>query len=362
MGSRLDRLRVALAEQQLDAAVITSGTNRRYLTGYTAEDHAPDESSGVVAIDANGAFLFTSGTNLPWAAAEANDGVAVGGWKRPWTASIADLAAARGWRRIGFEERTTTAADYFSLRDLLGESELVTLGTTVDQLRARKDAAELDALRTAARLTDEAFTAAEAQVKPGQSEREIAAIIQQELRRLGSEGEAFATIVASGPNAAKPHHSPGDRVPQEGEPIIIDMGAVYNGYRGDLTRTIWIGQPSEQLVTIYTAVAEIQRLAIPLYRAGASGREIDAHVIEASRERGFGDAVLHGLGHGVGLRIHEAPSVGPASNDTLAEGHVVSVEPGLYIAGWGGVRIENVVAVTNDAPEDLTGAHIRTIR
>ena len=363
MSSRLERLRALLDYDNLDAVIVTSGTNRRYLTGFAGADHAPDESSGIVIVDANIAILFTAGTNLPWAHSEANADVEVRQWDRPWTTSIAELAAAQHWARIGFEDRTTTAADYLSLGAKLGDGiELIPVGMLVDSLRARKDEEELASLRCALEMTDAAFVAASEQIRAGQTEQEIAGIVRAELRRAGSEGEAFPTIVASGPNAAKPHHAPGTRQIVEGEPVIIDMGAVCRGYNGDLTRTVWIGQPSEQLVTIYEAVAGAHQLAIPLCRAGVSGRDIDLQVREYFSERGLNGYFIHGLGHGLGLRVHESPSAGPASEDILAPGHVVTIEPGLYIPDWGGVRIENVVAITGGAPLDLTSAPIRNIR
>ncbi len=363
MSSRLERLRALLADEHLDAVIVTSATNRRYLTGFTGADHAPDESSGIAIVDSTSAIMFTAATNLPWAQSEANHDVEVRQWDRPWTSSASNLAASQQWTRIGFEDRTTTAADYFSLLEgLADKSELIPIGALVDSLRASKDDDELASLKCALEMTDAAFVAASEQIRAGQTEIEIAEIVRAELRRVGSEGEAFPTIVASGPNAAKPHHAPGTRKIMEGEPIIIDMGAICRGYNGDLTRTLWIGQPSEQLATIYEAVTGAHQMAIPLCRAGVGGRDIDLQVREFFSERGLNDYFIHGLGHGLGLRVHESPSAGPASEDILAPGHVVTIEPGLYIPDWGGVRIENVVAITGGAPLDLTSAPIRTIR
>lgn len=363
MSSRLERLRALLDYDNLDAVIVTSGTNRRYLTGFTGPDHAPDESSGITVVGTNIVIMFTAGTNLPWAQSEAHAEIEVRPWDRPWTSSIAALAKMQQWTRIGFEDRTTTAADYFSLVEELGDGiTLVPVGMLVDSLRARKDEDELAALQCALEMTDAAFVAASEQIRAGQTEHEIAGIVRAELRRVGSEGEAFPTIVASGPNAAKPHHAPGDRPVQEGEPIIIDMGAICRGYNGDLTRTVWLGQPSKQLVTIYEAVAGAHQMAIPLCRAGVNGRGIDLQVRKYFSERGLNGYFIHGLGHGLGLRVHESPSAGPASEDILAPGHIITIEPGLYIPEWGGVRIENVVAITGGAPLDLTGAPIRTIR
>jgi Xaa-Pro aminopeptidase len=360
--SRLDRARALLAELGLDAVIVTNSANRRYLTGFTAEDHAPDEPAAIGVVSANGAWLLASPTNLPWAESEAIAGVTCQPWQRPWTDSVVALAAEGGWSRIGVEERVLPTADWFALNDGLTEgTELVFLGTALYSLRVRKEPGELDLLREALRLTDEAFVGAAARIQAGMTEAQAAEIVREELKRVGSEGESFATIVASGPNAAKPHHAPGDRVIREGEPVIIDMGAVVGGYHGDLTRTIWFGQPDDRLVTIYRTVADAMKASLGFFAPGVSGREVDRKVRDLLAEQGFGDYFVHGLGHGVGLRIHEAPSAGPASTDVLAAGHVVTTEPGVYIPGWGGVRIENVVAVTDTGAENLTHAPIVTI-
>lgn len=358
-ASRLDRARSLLAEHNLDAAIVTNSANRRYLTGFTAEDHAPDEPAAIGIVSANGAWLFASPTNLPWAASEAAEGVTCLPWQLPWAASAAALAEDGGWSRIGVEERVLPTADWFALTDRLGEKAgLIFLGTALDGLRARKEPGELALLKEALRLTDEAFVGAAARIRPGMTEAQAAEIVREELRRVGSEGESFDTIVASGPNAAKPHHAPGERVIGEGEPVIIDMGAVVGGYHGDLTRTIWFGQPDERLVTIYTAVASAMRASLDFFAPGIAGRDVDQRVRDLFDAQGYGDAFVHGLGHGIGLRIHEAPSVGPASTDVLVPGHVVTTEPGIYIPGWGGVRIENVVVVTESGAENLTHAPV----
>ncbi|MGC4107174.1 MAG: Xaa-Pro peptidase family protein [Thermomicrobiales bacterium] len=357
--SRLDRARALLADLGLDAAVVSNSANRRYLTGFTAEDHAPDEPAAIGVISTSGAWLLASPTNLPWAESEAVDGVSCQAWQRPWAASVTELANAGSWTRIGVEERVLPTADWFALNDSVAEGvELVFLGTALDALREQKEPGELDLLKKALRLSDEAMAGAVARIQPGMTEAQAAEIVREELKRVGSEGESFDTIVASGPNAAKPHHAPGDRVIGEGEPVIIDMGAVVGGYHGDLTRTIWFGQADQRLVTIYRTVAAAMQASIDFFAPGVSGREVDRQVRDLFAAQGLGEYFVHGLGHGIGLRIHEAPSAGRASSDVLAVGHVVTTEPGIYIPGWGGVRIENVVVVTESGAENLTHAPI----
>jgi len=361
-SSRLDRARAMLAERGLDAAIVTNGANRRYLTGFTAEDHGPDEPAAIGIVSASGAWLLASPTNLPWAATEAAEDITCLPWLRPWTDSVVALAKDGGWRQIGVEERVLPTGDYVALRTGLGDGvDLTFLGAALDSLRAQKEPGELALLRKALNLTDEAFIGAAARIQPGMAEVQAAEIVREELRRVGSDGESFDTIVASGPNAAKPHHAPGDRVIGEGEPVIIDMGAVAGGYHGDLTRTIWFGQPDERLVTIYRMVADAMHASLGDFAPGRSGREVDQRVRDRFDAQGYGDFFVHGLGHGVGLRIHEAPSAGPASTDILAPGHVVTTEPGIYIPGWGGVRIENVVVITESGAENLTHAPIVAI-
>jgi Xaa-Pro aminopeptidase len=354
---RLERARAVLQERDLDAALITSGINRRYLSGFTADDHAPDELSAVVLISRDTAILLAPPTNLPWAASEAVPGVDVRESGRPWTGTVAEIITQSGWHSVGIEDETTSVAVYNRLHDALnGDVSLAPVGTAFDHLRASKDAAEVERLEQALRLTDEAFVAAERLISLGMTEHAAAEIIREELRACGSEGEAFPTIVASGPNAAKPHHSPGDRVIQEGEPIIIDMGALFEGYCGDLTRTIWFGQPSGQLVTIYETVAAAHGMALAKAAPGVTGRELDDSVRAFFAARDLDLYFVHSLGHGLGLRVHEAPSASPASGDTLTVGHVVTIEPGLYIPDWGGVRIEDVVLIEPKGARNLTGA------
>jgi Xaa-Pro aminopeptidase len=270
---------------------------------------------------------------------------------------MASLVIERDLQRIGFEDAVTPVAAWRQLTASLGaDRELFPVGAGVDQLRERKTPRELELIRQAIALTDAAFELASQQLKAGQTERELALIVDESLRKLGSDGQAFDTIVASGPNAAKPHHSPGKREIQPGDPVIIDMGGRVDGYCGDLTRTIWMGQPGEQLGTMYRLVAAAQRAAISAVRAGAAARGVDRAARDVFAAASMEQHFVHGVGHALGLRIHEAPFLGASSVDTLQSGNVVTIEPGLYIPGWGGVRIEDVVAVTDVGCDNLTSA------
>ncbi len=341
----------------IDGFLITGATNRRYYSGWSAEDHAPDRPSGVMVITPASRLLYASPTNLPWAEAEVRDDVSPRAIESSWIESAAAAIAGLGLTRVGFEDALLPVASYWQLREQLGESvELVPLGSAIDEQRQVKDERELALIRRALALTDQAFIHAATQLREGMTERELAAIIDQRLRDLGGDGQAFDTIVASGPNAAKPHHAPGDRAIQASEPVIVDMGARVQGYCGDLTRTIWVGQPGEQLGTMYRLVADAQRAAIAAVRGGIDAREVDRAARDVFAAAGLDQFFVHGAGHAIGLRIHEAPFLGRNSRDILQPGNVVTIEPGLYIPGWGGVRIEDVVVVKDDGGENLTGA------
>lgn len=360
---RIERARALLASNGVDAILVTNGTNRRYLTGFTAADHAADELSGEAVITRDGVYLFAPSTNLPWAKAEAWDGVQLMPQERRWTDAVAALVREKGVRTLGFEDATTTVQVYNQLLESLGDhqAELTPVGPVVDALRAVKTDDELALLETALRMTDEAFIAAERRITAGMTEKQAADIIREELRAAGSDGESFDTIVASGPNAAKPHHAPGDRVIGEGEPVIIDMGALHAGYAGDLTRTVWFGHASQQLVTIYRIVQAAFDACVAQARPGMTGVEFDAVARDLFAEHDMDQYFVHSLGHGLGLRVHEAPSASARSTDTLEPGNVVTIEPGLYLPDWGGVRIEDVVVITEDGNRNLTRAPKRTL-
>jgi len=356
MTARLDRVRSILDERGLDAALITHPSNRFWLTGYTGDDTPPNESAGVLLIDRATVTLLTGAVNAPWAAAEA-PGTEVVAWERPWEGTVAERIKERGWRRVGFEDHATLFSTHRALTEALGDrTELVALGDSVDRLRYAKEPAELAALMAAIRLTDEVFVAATANLEAGVTERALAWRIERELRERGADGLAFETIVASGPHGARPHHAVSDRPIAPGEPVVIDMGARIGGYNGDLTRTVWVGEPEPRLVDVYETVARANEAAVRAIRAGVEARAVDAAARSVIEAAGYGDDFTHGVGHGLGVRVHEGPSASKTSEDVLRANEVITVEPGIYIAEWGGVRIEDVVVVEETGARVLTGA------
>jgi Xaa-Pro aminopeptidase len=226
----------------------------------------------------------------------------------------------------------------------------------VEELRQVKDPAEVEAVRAAVELTDQAYEHAVELLRPGMTEKQVAWEIEKFMREHGAEGIAFESIVAAGPHAALPHHSPTDRPIATGEPVTIDCGARLNGYCGDLTRSFCLGSADERFAEVYGVVLRAQEAALGGLRAGLTGREGDALARDIIREAGHGDAFGHSLGHGIGLAVHELPRVSARSEDVLRAGMLTSVEPGIYLPGWGGVRIEDLVVIEADGARNLTRA------
>ncbi len=353
--SRLEKVRTILADENLDGLLVTDPDNRRYLSGYTASDHGPTESEGVLLIGTNGQTLMAGPNNAEWAAADAPDYTIVH-WSRPIDKSIAKEIDRLGWARVGFEPESTSFALWSGISEYVSSAKLEPLGDGIDRLRWIKDDAEIEALQAVVALTDAAFEQARDWITPGLTEREVARTIERIYLELGADGASFPTIVASGPNGARPHHSPSDRRLRDGDVVIIDMGALLNGYCGDLTRTLFIGDVSDQAREIYAIVGASQQAAFNAIRAGVTGKEVDQASRTVFEEGGYADYMIHSVGHGLGLRVHDGPSVSIKAEGTLEPGHVVTIEPGLYVPGVLGVRTEDVVLVEENGYRLLSHA------
>jgi Xaa-Pro aminopeptidase len=356
IAKRLARLRAVLSAQEADTALISHPGNRRYFSGFPAGDHAPDESSGLLVVSQSDARLFVSPTNLPFARATVQAPVVAVPWERPWPRNIGQAMRDAGARAVLFEDYALTVSDYNGILEAAPEFNMKPAGSAFHDLRAVKDDAELAAIQEAARITDSAFTAATTDLEPGITEKALAWRLDSLMREFGADGVAFGTCVATGPNGARPHHEPTDRPIAAGEPVVIDMGAVVHGYCADLTRTIILGDPPPEFTERYNIVLSAQRTALAGIRAGMSGRDADQLARAVIDEAGYAQQFFHGLGHGVGLLIHEGPSLGSRSEDRLVPGHVVSVEPGIYLDDWGGIRIEDLVVVTEEGVHVLSHA------
>jgi Xaa-Pro aminopeptidase len=356
LSSRLDALREVISARELDAVLVTHPNNRFYLSGYTGEDDPPDESAGVLLISKDRAILFTGSNNVEWASSETKDFQTVV-WKRPWVATVVEAIRQSGVTRLGFEEDAILFSTMESLKaQLNGSVSLAPVGKEISKLREVKDQGEITLLERALKITDDAFEACTTDLKPGTTERELAWSIERAMRDLGADGAAFSTIVASGPHAARPHHNPTDRGLAAGEPIIIDMGAKVGGYNGDLTRTIWLDEPTAKLKDVYNAVWNAQHAALERVKAGMTGQQADAIARDVITSAGYGEYFTHGLGHGLGVRVHEAPSASGTATKELQVGEVLTIEPGVYIPDWGGVRLEDVVLIGEEQSRNLTAA------
>ena len=344
-----------MAELDVDGFLVSSAANRRYLSGFSG-------SNGYLVITAHPerqrAVLATDFRYIEQAQAE-SPGFEVcqirGG--EPW---FPDLAADLGLRRVGFEADDMSVAAYSGLRRTIEEAEsdldieFEETAGVVEWIRAVKDDHELSTLRRAVEIADEALSVVGAEISVGMTERDIAWALHKRMRELGAEGPSFDTIVAAGPNAALPHHRADETAVRAGEPIVIDMGANYRGYRSDLTRTFVVGEPDDMFRRIYGIVLRAQQAAIEAASPSMTGEEIDSVAREVIEDAGYGDEFGHGLGHGVGLVIHERPMVVPKSKDIVEDGMVFTIEPGIYIPGWGGIRIEDIVVMEDGRAKPLT--------
>jgi len=345
--SRLNRLRTLLAEHHLDAILIHNGENRTYLTGFTG-------SAGVALVTARESLLLVDFRYVEQAAGEAP------GWEvvkvpRQATEIVTEIVRGRELQRVGFESDGLTYKQYDELGTALRPAELVPV-TGVDRLRWVKDADELARIRKAVAIADAGFAHVQGYLRPGIREREVALELEFYMRRHGADKEAFDTIVASGVRSSLPHGRATEKVVAPGEFVTLDFGAVVRGYHSDCTRTVVLGDASPRHREIYDLVLAAQRAALGGIRPGVAARDADALARRVITEAGHGEHFGHDLGHGVGLAIHEGPTLSPREDATLEAGMVVTVEPGVYVPGWGGVRIEDLVVITPDGSEDLTTA------
>ncbi len=362
MAQRIPDLRAKMQECGLDALLVMHPSNRFYLSGFTFGDIPPDESAGCLLITGDRSYLVTGPTNLPAAKAQAA-GFEVVPRGEALQKTLAGLLRDHGVRRLGFEENATLVAVYRALEEATGgesgnghKVDFVPVGELVSDLRLIKSEDELAKIERAARITDAAFEAVAPRMRPEQTEREIAWALELALRERGAEDLAFPVIVASGPHGASPHHHATDRPVGAGLPITIDMGARVDGYAADLTRTVILGEPEPRAREVYLTVLAALEAAEAGIRAGMTGAAADALARGVIEGAGFGEYFVHGLGHGVGVRVHEAPRAAREVEAVLPAGATLTLEPGIYIADWGGVRIEDLVVIEDAGVRVLSRA------
>ena len=351
VGGRAARLRGRFEPEGIDALLVTRLPNVRYLTDFSG-------SAAVLLVGPDEIVFVTDGRY----AEQAADQLGAAGLpaRIEVRASQADQRgvmrdAADGYGRLGLEAHGVTWAQQRAFAtDWFAGAELVPTENLVEDLRRVKEPAEVARINAACAIADDALGVVAPRLAEGPTERDVALWLEVEMRDRGATGTSFDTIVASGPNGAKPHARPSDRSIAVGEPIVIDFGCVVDGYCSDMTRTLSVGDPGVEARRVYEVVRDAQQWGRNAVSAGVDCAQVDKACRDVIDTAGWGDAFVHGTGHGVGLEIHEAPRVAATARDTLATGYVVTVEPGVYLPGTGGVRIEDTLVVTDDGAEVLT--------
>lgn len=344
--SRLTKLRTKMTSEKLDAFLCMRPENRRYLSGFTG-------SAGMLLITQDQAFLLTDFRYLEQAAAQAPEFQVVKIGNEPFK-TLAELD--QGIEVLGFEGDFVTFEEYGKLEQNFARTRLVSRPELVNHLRSVKEPSEIELIREAVRIADDAFSEILQFISVGQTEAEIALHLEFSMRQAGASGPSFDFIAASGWRSAMPHGVASSKKVQQGEFLTLDYGAIYQGYCSDITRTVCLGEPDEKQRALYDTVLAANRAGIAAVRPGLTGKEVDAAARKLIEDAGYGEYFGHGLGHSVGLAIHEGPNLSPREERVLEPGMVVTVEPGIYLPDYGGVRIEDMVLVTEQGCEVLTKA------
>lgn len=348
LKNRRSRLKPFFEEYALKALLFTDLRNIRYLCGFSG-------SEGALLLAENHAW-FLCDSRYTAQAAEEVQGAEVRECAAFRLDSIVALAQEFGLGRIGFEAAHTTVSAFRKMSEKLTGVELVELGSNLDEIRICKDQAEIELLSSVARLSSSSLTAVLGNIKPGVREIDIALSLELEMRRRGAAGKAFDFIVASGVRGSMPHGVASDKIIQSGDLVTIDFGALKDGYHSDETVTVACGKPDNRAQEIHSIVKAAHDRAIEAVKPGINCKDLDEVARSYIRDKGYGEYFGHGLGHGVGLEIHEMPTLSPRSASVLEEGMTVTIEPGIYIPGFGGVRIEDTVVVTSDGCSVITSA------
>lgn len=350
MKSRVERLKTLFSAKEIDGVMITKAENRRYITGFTG-------SSGVVIISGDRQVLVTDFRYLEQAATQAPNFELADG-SSDIIGKVKEVVADLKIQNLGFEAMGMSYFEYQEYHKQVGTVATMKplLQGIVEELRVYKDEEEVGMIKKAAEMADAAFEHILTFIKPGLTELDVALELEYFMKKLGSEKNAFDFIVASGPRSSLPHGTATNRVIQSGEFVKMDYGAVYKGYHSDITRTVVVGEPNDKMLEIYGIVKKAQLAVLDQIKAGMTTAEADMIARQIITDAGYGPNFGHGLGHGLGLEVHESPRVSFRDTNTLKENMVVTIEPGIYLPQWGGVRIEDDVVITKDGCRILTSA------
>ena len=353
---RLVRLKESLYKKNLNALMILTEENRRYLSGFTGGDGNFDESAGALFITDTELILATDSRFELQARNEAQD-YEIYCYKKGLIEEFPNIMKMLKIKRIGFESNRMSYIQFRKISEKIDSEKLqlklVETENIVENIRMIKEPSEIKEIKKALLIAESVFTNFSDSISNGMKEKEAAWAVEKAIREAGADALSFPTIVASGPNSALPHATPGNRIFKKGEPILFDWGAKLNGYCSDISRTIVIGKADDKFKRVYQTVLKAQAKAISAIRPGISSKAVDKIARNHIDESEFKDKFGHGLGHGVGLSIHELPRISPLKDIKLEKGMVFTVEPGIYIPGWGGVRLENMVVVREGGVEVL---------
>jgi Xaa-Pro aminopeptidase len=348
LRKRLETIRSKIKENEIDGILITKRENYTYLSGFTG-------SSAYLVITSDSADLITDFRYIEQATKQAPLFNIIK-YKGNVAIEINNALKRNNVEKLGFESIDLTYDKYEDYSSKFEVKELIPLKNIIESIRMIKDSEELQFIKKAVEIADGAFLNVLPLIKPGILETEVSAEIEYFMKKQGAQGSSFQTIVASGARSAMPHGVASNKEIKNGDVIIMDYGAIYQGYCSDITRTIFLGKPDEKMTKIYDIVLRAQKEALNGSHKGLKGREIDSIAREIINNSGYEKNFGHGLGHGVGLEIHEEPRFAPSDDNTMENGMVVTVEPGIYVEGYGGVRIEDMIVIKDDQPEILTRA------
>lgn len=344
MNNKVNRLKKSLKEKNLDSAIVFKPENRRYLSGFTG-------SSGYVVVTEDRELFITDFRYVQQATSQCKGFEII---EHTNDKTIYDILNDLGLKKLGFEDEFVTVSQYNDFSEKLNDIGLIPLKDTLAKIRIIKDDDEINLIRKAAEIADKTFEYICSIIKPGITEWEVSLEIEGFMKKNGASGTSFESIVASGKRSSLPHGVASQKVIEDGDFVTLDFGCIYNGYCSDMTRTVVVGKASDKQKEIYHVVLEAQEEALKHIKPGITGYDVDKIARDIIKEKGYGDYFGHGLGHGVGLEVHESPRLSPLGKDTLATNMIVTDEPGVYLPDFGGVRIEDLVLVTEEGCEALS--------
>lgn len=354
---RIEHLRKKISREKLDAVMILSNENRRYLSGYTGEDGSYDETAGILIITEKDNILITDPRYDTQAENEAGELYTIYRYTKSLSDELLRILQSLNAVKIGVEAVRMSYSQYTKLTDEINEKKYGIQFRNADEilesLRINKDENEINEIRSALKIAETAFMEFRKEIKPGMTEKTSAWLLEKLIRQKGADSLSFPVIAASGKNSALPHAIPGTREFKVGEPLLFDFGARLNGYCSDTTRTLIMGQPDDMFKKIHEILFNAQKLAVDKIKPGVMAREIDKTARDYIDSTEFAGKFGHALGHGVGIAIHEAPRLSKRDSTLLEPGMIVTVEPGIYLPNWGGIRLENMVMVTEKGAEVL---------